>query len=90
MNAKTGNPSYIGIREVARLACQALLYEVNITPKPGLVDRINSGSHRDMDIFTFARSTPALQPYFARCAGIGYDTALAKRYAEYAIKQLTQ
>ena len=62
-------------REVARLACQALLYEVNITPKPGLVDRINSGSHRDMDIFTFARSTPALQPYFTRCAGIGYDTA---------------
>lgn len=62
-------------RETARLACQALLYEVNATPKPGLVDRANSGSHRDMDIFTFARSTPALHPYFARCAEIGFDTA---------------
>lgn len=63
-------------REAARLACQALLYEVDVTPKPGLVDRVNSGSHRDMDIFTFARSTPALYPYFARCAEIGVDTAM--------------
>ena len=62
-------------KDAARLACQALLYEVNATPKPGLVDRANSGSHRDMDIFTFARSTPALYPYFARCAEIGFDTA---------------
>lgn len=62
-------------KTAARLACQALLYEVNTTPKPGLVDRLNSGSHRDMDIFTFARSTPALYPYFARCAEIGFDTA---------------
>ena len=62
-------------KEAARLACQALLYEVNTTPKPGLVDRMNSGSHRDMDIFTFARSTPALYPYFAHCAEIGYDMA---------------
>ena len=29
-------------REAARYACQALLYEVAITPKPGLVDRENS------------------------------------------------
>ena len=66
-------------REVARTAAslcgRALLYEVNTTPKPGLVDRENSGSHRDMDIFTFAASTAALLPYFARCAEIGFDTA---------------
>ena len=58
-------------REAARLACQALLYEVAITPTPGLVDRENSGSHRDMDFFTFQASAAALQPYFAQCVRIG-------------------
>ena len=58
-------------REAARLACQALLYEVAITPKPGLVDRENSGSHRDMDFFTFQASAASLQPYFAQCVRIG-------------------
>ena len=58
-------------REAARYACQALLYEVAITPKPGLVDRENSGSHRDMDFFTFQASAAALQPYFAQCVRIG-------------------
>lgn len=60
---------------IARLACQALLYEVLTTPKPGLVDRLNQGSHRDMDVFTFAASVPALHPYFETCAQIGMDTA---------------
>ncbi len=58
-------------REAARLACQALLYEVAITPKPGLVDRENSGFHRDMDFLTFQASAAALQPYFAQCVRIG-------------------
>ena len=62
---------------VARLACQALLCEVLTTPKPGLVDRLNNGSHRDMDIFTFAASTAALQPYFADCARIGEEAPSA-------------
>ncbi len=60
---------------VAHLACRALLYEVLTTPKPGLVDRSNTGSHRDMDVFTFASSTAALYPYFAQCALIGSDHA---------------
>lgn len=62
-------------RTIAHLACRALLYEVNVTPKPGLVDRRNSGSHRDMNVFTFSASAAALWPYFERCAHIGYDTA---------------
>ena len=60
---------------VARLACTALMHEVLTTPKPGLVDRANNGSHRDMDVFTFAASTAALHPYFAQCARIGAETA---------------
>lgn len=44
--------------------CRALMYEVCVTPKPGLVDRANNGSHRDMDIYTFIDSSAALTPYF--------------------------
>lgn len=40
-------------RRAAGEAVGALLTEVCTMPKPGLVDRTNSGSHRDMDIFTF-------------------------------------
>jgi len=61
-------------KQTARLACQALLYEVAVTPKPGLVDRANSGSHADMDFFTFQASAAALWPYFETCAKIGMDT----------------
>ena len=61
--------------DAASLACRALLYEVNTTPKPGLVDRDNSGSHKDMDIFTFMNSASALWPYFESCTHIGRTTA---------------
>lgn len=61
------------LQTIAQDACRALLYEVCTTPKPGLVDQNNSGSHRDMDIFTFADSAAALQPYFYRCGEIGMD-----------------
>lgn len=63
------------VGEIARLACRALLYEVCTTPKPGLVDCNNNGSHNDMDIFTFLDSSIALQPYFELCVRIGRDTA---------------
>lgn len=62
-------------KDAARLACRALLYEVGTTPKPGLVDRANSGSHADMDFFTFMDSASALWPYFETCTRIGRETA---------------
>ena len=61
--------------DAARLAVRALLYEVTTTPKPGLVDRRNSGSHKDMDVFTFMDSAAALYPYFEACARVGQNTA---------------
>ena len=61
--------------EIARIACQAMLYEVAVTPKPGLVDRENSGSHRDMDFFSFQASGAALWPYFEECTKIGIETS---------------
>lgn len=62
-------------RQIATQACRALLFEVCTTPKPGLVDRDNSGSHKDMDIFTFMSSASALWPYFEECAQIGLANA---------------
>lgn len=56
------------------LAAKALLYEVCTTPKPGLVDRNNNGSHRDMDLFTFLDSTAALLPYFEAAVALGRET----------------
>lgn len=55
------------------LAAKALLYEVCTTPKPGLVDRKNNGSHRDMDVFTFLDSTAALLPYFEEAVRLGME-----------------
>ena len=56
-------------------AVRALMYEVCTTPKPGLVDRHNNGSHRDMDVFTFLDSSAALLPYFRRAVELGQETA---------------
>lgn len=59
---------------VSALAVESLLDEVATTPKPGLVDKRNSGSHKDMDFHTFVRSANALAPYFLQCARIGQST----------------
>lgn len=50
--------------KISLLATKALLYEVGTSPKPGLVDRFDNGSHSDMDFFTFIDSSIALTPYF--------------------------
>ena len=51
-------------------AVKALLYEMAITPKPGLVDLNNNGAHTDMDFFKFIDSVTTLIPHFRRF----YDT----------------
>ncbi len=53
---------------VSEKALRALLYEVSVSPKPGLVDRLNSGAHKDMDFFSFVDSALVLRPYFKECA----------------------
>ena len=49
---------------IGRLAALALVRELELTPKPGLVDRANCGSHRDMDLRTFRASIAAIAPWF--------------------------
>lgn len=60
---------------IAALATQSLIDEVRVTPKPGLVDRNNSGSHTDMDLALFEKSAAALTPYWAECMRIGMESA---------------
>ncbi|MBR4309222.1 MAG: triphosphoribosyl-dephospho-CoA synthase CitG [Oscillospiraceae bacterium] len=59
---------------VSSLAVQSLLYELLTTPKPGLVDMENSGSHKDMDVFTFAASASALGSFFRKCCKAGCES----------------
>lgn len=52
---------------------RAMLQEVSVTPKPGLVDRNNSGSHSDMDFSTFMDSAATLSPWFHDFFCIGWE-----------------
>jgi triphosphoribosyl-dephospho-CoA synthase len=63
------------VREMASLAHQAMLIEVYTTPKPGLVDRANNGSHRDMSVETFERSADAIAPWLALFTQTGVESA---------------
>ena len=64
-------------RNFARLAVQALKNEVLTTPKPGLVDQRNTGSHKDMNLSLFLASAEALQDYFSIAVSIGTEYAKA-------------
>ena len=63
-------PSYL-----ADKAVEALIREVHVTPKPGLVDEENNGSHEDMDLPLMEKSARSLRPYFEDCVRIGMETA---------------
>lgn len=63
------------INDIAKLAQRALLYEATLFPKPGLVDPISCGAHRDMDIYTFIDSSVALGDAFSDFVKIGADYA---------------
>lgn len=67
-------------QRIAALALKATLDEVCTTPKPGLVDRNNSGSHRDMDMFTFMASAAALTASGRR------DTVGARLYLDHQLE----
>ena len=76
---RTGFLLYLTARQwlseyIAAKAYGALLLEVSTTPKPGLVDRNNSGSHKDMGMKHFFASANALRSFFCRFAETGYLT----------------
>ncbi len=65
---------YIFQKTVSEMAYNALLKEVKLTPKPGLVDLNNSGSHKDMDVELFLRSAKTLRPFFEKFISIGMNS----------------
>lgn len=54
-------------------AYAALIAELELAPKPGLVCPASRGAHSDMDAECFRRSAEALRPYFIRLAALGLD-----------------
>lgn len=58
---------------VADHAEQALLTELMLTPKPGLVDRRNCGAHYDMNLQTSMASAGAIADWWPRFVNIGYE-----------------
>lgn len=76
---RTGFLLYLAARQwmtefVATRAWLALNKEVTTTPKPGLVDRNNRGSHPDMGMKHFFASNNALRPYFCKFTEAGFLT----------------
>ncbi len=52
---------------------KAILLESICTPKPGLVDRNNSGAHKDMNISTFMVSSATISHFMVLAAQIAID-----------------
>ena len=48
------------IKQIASLGLKALLYEISLSPKPGLVDKFSNGSHDDMNYQTFVDSSATI------------------------------
>lgn len=59
-------------RKLSNAAFEALVAEVDCTPKPGLVDKNNSGSHRDMNHALFIKSAESLKPFAYECVDRGF------------------
>ena len=59
--------------KITDLALESILYEVVLSPKPGLVDAIDAGSHKDMDVYTFIKSAVSLKSGFDEFYSIGVN-----------------
>ncbi len=66
---------YNDSRYVGRVAVQALQVEALSAPKPGLVDRFDTGVHTDMDISSLLKSAEVLGPFIGEMYRCGYRGA---------------
>lgn len=73
-------------QQLAALVEEALIAEVTLSPKPGLVDALDAGAHSDMDYALFLKSAKTLTPFFEEMAQIAWhhaiDQELRERIAE--------
>lgn len=87
-------------RLLGALAFQALIAEVELTPKPGLVDRRGSGAHHDLSLDLMKLSATVLEPYFVAMSStavgrdvdssLRQDLAAIGRDAETMMCKVTQ
>jgi len=85
---------------LAYLACQSLIAEAELTPKPGLVDRRGAGAHSDLSLSIMKLSALAIEPYFCEMAFVSEGShpsqalrerlALIGRDAEHAMFKATK
>jgi holo-ACP synthase/triphosphoribosyl-dephospho-CoA synthase len=63
------------VKQISSLGLKAILSEISLSPKPGLVDKFNNGSHEDMNYQTFIDSSLAISPWFSELviAGCSFD-----------------
>ena len=61
------------IKQLSSLGLKALLSEISLTPKPGLVDKFSNGSHSDMNYQTFIDSSSAISPWFGELVQAGFS-----------------
>lgn len=71
---------------VGALASRALRMELDLTPKPGLVDKNGSGAHKDMDYATMSASIDAIVPFIHAMASINPDDDVPADMVELGIK----
>jgi len=70
---------------IARSVSRALLLELETYPKPGLVSRIDNGSHPDMDAQCFLDSIECLEPFFLSLAEAGAEGSSLLQLQEIGI-----
>lgn len=75
-------------QRLAQLVEEALIAEVTLSPKPGLVDAIDSGAHHDMDQALFLRSARALTPYFEEMALVSWEAACLKSCGKQSLQSV--
>lgn len=68
MNAFVQNQTRHYCSFLAECAVDALMDEVNLTPKPALVDRRGNGAHHDLTLDLMERSAQSLKPMFEAMA----------------------
>jgi triphosphoribosyl-dephospho-CoA synthase len=80
----TGTVNEEMAKKLAGFAVEALLQELHLTPKPGLVDRKNSGAHCDMSLSIMEVSAYGLRRSFFKMA----LAAACKQPSQYLMEQL--
>lgn len=77
------------LKAIAILAYQSLVSEVQLAPKPGLVDPDSNGAHDDMDYPLFLKSIAALKVYLLAYIEAGYQST-SEQQLFLALRQIGQ